>query len=59
MSKTIAIAGLGWLGMPLARKLMMQGYLVKGSVTSVKKASTLQLKGIDALAVDITDEGLE
>ncbi|MFT5078274.1 MAG: nucleoside-diphosphate-sugar epimerase [Planctomycetota bacterium] len=59
MSKTIAIAGLGWLGIPLARKLMMQGYLVKGSVTSVKKATTLQAKGIDAYAVDITEEGVE
>ncbi len=58
MSKTIAIAGLGWLGMPLAQKLMMRGYRIKGSVTTVKKATTLQAKGIDAYAVDMTEEGV-
>lgn len=58
MSNTIAIAGLGWLGMPLAQHLMMQGFLVKGSVTSVKKASSLQAKGVDAYALDITEKGV-
>ena len=58
MSKTIAIAGLGWLGMPLAQCLMMQGHIVKGSVTSVKKASSLQAKGVDAYAVDMTENGV-
>lgn len=58
MSKTIAIAGLGWLGMPLAQKLMTLGYRVKGSVSTVKKATALQSKGIDAYAVNITEEGV-
>jgi len=59
MSKTIAIAGLGWLGMSLAQRLMTLGYRVKGSVTSVKKAAVLQAKGMDAYAVNITEEGVE
>ncbi len=58
MSNTIAIAGLGWLGMPLAQQLMTLGYRVKGSVTSVKKASTLQTKGMDAYEVNLTEEGV-
>lgn len=58
MSKTIAIAGLGWLGMPLAQKLMTLGYRIKGSVTSVKKATILQAKGIDAYPVHITEDGV-
>ncbi|GEQ84745.1 epimerase [Patiriisocius marinistellae] len=58
MSKTIAIAGLGWLGKPLAQHLMILGYKVKGSVTSQKKAGGLQNNGIDAYAVNITEEGV-
>ena len=58
MSKTIAIAGLGWLGLSLAQQLMTLGYRVKGSVTSVKKASTLQAKGLDAYPVNLTEEGV-
>ncbi|EDM45502.1 hypothetical protein SCB49_06832 [unidentified eubacterium SCB49] len=58
MRTTIAIAGLGWLGIPLAQKLIMQGYLVKGSVTTVKKATMLQVKGLDAYAVQVTEKGV-
>lgn len=58
MGKTIAIAGLGWLGKPLAQHLMILGYQVKGSVTSQKSAARLQQNGIDAYAVNITEEGV-
>lgn len=37
-SKTISILGLGWLGKPLAKSLLLKGYSVKGSVTSTEKA---------------------
>lgn len=59
MKKTIAIAGLGWLGNPLAQHLRLLGYAVKGSVTSQIKATTLQQNGIDAYAVNITENGIE
>ena len=56
MSKnTIGIAGLGWLGLPLANYLDMAGYKVKGSVTSLKKAKTLQQNGIDAYAMQLNE----
>lgn len=56
MSKgTIAIAGLGWLGLPLANNLSMAGYSVKGSVTSLEKAKTLQQSGVDAFAMQLNE----
>lgn len=44
--KTISIIGLGWLGEPLAEKLMQRGYTIKGSTTSVDKLKRLKEKGI-------------
>jgi nucleoside-diphosphate-sugar epimerase len=58
MSKTIAIAGLGWLGKPLFKRLIMLGYKVKGSVTKPESAAKLQQQGFDAYAVNITEEGV-
>lgn len=58
MNKTIGIAGLGWLGKPLASKLTMVGYSVKGTVTSAEKATTLQKKGFNAFHVEITESGV-
>ncbi len=59
MNKTIAIAGLGWLGQPLAYRLATLGYTVKGSVTTVKKATLLQQNGFDAYPVEISESGIE
>lgn len=58
MTKTIGIAGLGWLGKPLANKLMTLGYQVKGTVTSAEKATTLQKNGFNAFHVEITESGV-
>lgn len=58
MSKTIGIAGLGWLGLSLAQHLMMLGYKIKGSVTSKEKAATLQSNGFDVYAVEISEAGV-
>ncbi|WP_432412113.1 NAD(P)-binding domain-containing protein [Rasiella sp. SM2506] len=58
MNKTIGIAGLGWLGKPLANKFMTLGYEVKGTVTSAEKATTLQKKGFNAFPVEITETGV-
>lgn len=46
MMRTVSILGVGWLGLPLARKLISSGYKVKGSVTSVEKMESLQQKAI-------------
>lgn len=58
MSKTVAIAGMGWLGLPLARQLETLGYKVKGSVTSEEKAARLRSTGYHALAVEVSESGV-
>lgn len=59
MNKTIAIAGLGWLGQALAQRLNFLGYNVKGSVTTLDKASMLQNNGIEAYPLEISEQGIE
>jgi len=59
MSKTIAIAGLGWLGMPLAVHLLNKGYDVKGSVSRLEKATQLQQKNINAYPLLLTEDGVQ
>lgn len=44
--KTISIAGCGWLGAPLARNLLAEGYTVKGSTTHSEKKSVMKDVGI-------------
>ena len=58
MSKTIGIAGLGWLGLSLAQRLQNLGFRVKGSVTQLEKAAKLQAKGFDAYSVTISEAGV-
>ena len=40
--KTIAILGCGWLGLPLAKSLLLKGYELKGSTTSESKLEVLK-----------------
>ena len=42
----IALIGCGWLGMPLAKKLLKQKYVVFGSTTNPAKLSILENAGI-------------
>ena len=51
--KTIAIIGCGWLGLPLAEKLIQQDYNVIGTTTSEDKLKSLQSKGIEAHLLDL------
>lgn len=44
--KTISILGAGWLGFPLAKRLVKAGDQVKGAVRSEHKLLTLQTEGI-------------
>lgn len=46
MSKTISVIGCGWLGLPLAKSLLLDGHTVKGSTTQESKLSELELLGI-------------
>lgn len=58
MSNRIAIAGMGWLGRPLAQHFKTLGYSVKGSVTTLKKATQLQKSGFDAYSMTISEDGV-
>lgn len=44
--KKVAIVGLGWLGMPLARALIEQGYTVTGSKTRLLATEAACLHGV-------------
>lgn len=43
---TISILGCGWLGVPLALRLLQEGYKVKGSTTRTEKLPSLKDMGI-------------
>lgn len=47
----ISILGCGWLGLPLAKALLTNGFSVKGSTTSEEKLSTLGSFGIDPFLI--------
>jgi len=51
----ISILGCGWLGLPLAERLVREGHMVKGSVTSSEKIEVLQAKGIRPFIVDLNE----
>lgn len=55
---SVAIAGLGWLGKPLATHLQMLGYTVKGSVTTLAKAEELEKSGFKVFPVEINEHGI-
>lgn len=54
--KPISIIGCGWLGLPLAARLLANGYSVKGSTTSAEKLSVLRQKGIDAYQLQLNPD---
>ncbi|MDC8002534.1 NAD(P)-binding domain-containing protein [Aureisphaera galaxeae] len=58
MNKQIAIAGMGWLGLPLAHRLKILGYNVKGSVSSQEKANDLRNSGWDVFPIMISEDGV-
>lgn len=51
----ISVLGCGWLGFPLAERLLSQEYTVKGSTTTQKKQPVLKQSGIDAYLLDLPD----
>ncbi|MGB5941903.1 MAG: SDR family oxidoreductase [Leeuwenhoekiella sp.] len=52
---TIAIAGLGWLGLPLAQRLHQKGYKVKGSSTTLDKVKKLSDAGLETYELIFTE----
>ena len=49
----ISILGCGWLGFPLAKVLLENGFTVNGSTTSTEKISTLKNAGISPFLIEL------
>jgi nucleoside-diphosphate-sugar epimerase len=49
----ISVLGCGWLGFPLAQRLVSRNFSVKGSTTTQKKLSLLQQNGIESYLVNL------
>ncbi|MEP6806093.1 MAG: NAD-dependent epimerase/dehydratase family protein [Flavobacterium sp.] len=56
--KKISILGCGWLGLPLAKKLIEKGYSVNGSTTSENKLSILKAAGINPFLIALESESI-
>jgi len=54
MMTQISILGCGWLGLPLAKALIENKFLVKGSTTSIPKLSVLENAGIIPFLIVLT-----
>ena len=52
--KNISVLGCGWLGAPLARNLLAEGYSVKGSTTHPEKRSVMKDVGIKPYLLTFT-----
>lgn len=56
--KQISILGCGWLGLPLAKRLLEKGNSVKGSTTSENKLSILEKAEINPFLVALESESV-
>lgn len=56
--KQISILGCGWLGMPLAKFLLTNGFSVKGSTTSEDKLSKLKSLGIEPFLISLDSKSI-
>lgn len=54
----ISVLGCGWLGLPLAKKLIDSGFIVNGSTTTSEKLSKLEDAGIVPFIISLTEEGI-
>lgn len=55
----ISILGCGWLGLPLAKRLLEEGHIVKGSTTNRDKLSKLTHVGIIPYEIKLYAEGVQ
>lgn len=55
----ISVLGCGWLGMPLGKRLVDEGHIVKGSTTAQEKMSRLQDLHIIPYRIKLYAEGVE
>jgi len=59
LNKSIGILGCGWLGFPLAKKLIEDGHTVSGTTTSSDKLEVLENEGITAFQVNLSEKGIQ
>lgn len=57
--KTVSIVGCGWFGLPLARELIKQGFVVSGSKRTSLAASELNRENIIGFTLDLDHEGID
>ncbi|WP_416866853.1 MAG: SDR family oxidoreductase [Imperialibacter sp.] len=55
--RSVSVLGCGWLGLPLARHLLQNGFQVKGSTTSPEKLAILKKAGIEPFLIQLSDGG--
>lgn len=55
----ISILGCGWLGLPLAKKLIEAGHVVKGSTTTLEKMAKLREEGITPYQIKLFTDGVQ
>lgn len=56
MKGTVSVIGCGNIGLPLAKLLLQDGYLVKGSTTRKSRLATLEKIGIQPFLLNLNDE---
>ncbi|MGL4860960.1 MAG: SDR family oxidoreductase [Enterobacteriaceae bacterium] len=54
--KSVAIVGLGWIGMPLAFMLSSQGYRVTGSKTTADGVEAARMSGLDCYQLNFEQD---
>lgn len=52
---SVSVLGCGWLGLPLAKALCVEGYRVKGSTTDLQKIPVLQKAGIFSFSLTVAE----
>lgn len=55
----IGVLGCGWLGLPLAKSLMDEGYEINGSTTRQEKIQSLEKEGIKPYQIIIKEDQIE
>lgn len=59
MKKQLSILGCGWLGLPLAKHFIEQGWSIKGSTTSLEKLKVLEDEGISTFQIILNEDRIE
>ena len=54
----VSILGCGWLGLPLAKALLAEGYIIKGSTTTEAKQEVLEAAGVAPFIISLSEVGV-